>query len=198
MTWPWGKIVEGISHSKFWKSTLILIVEDDAQNGLDHVDGHRTVALAISPYTKRGSVDSTFYSQVSMVKTIELIMGVPPMSLFDLIANDMRASFQSTPDLTPYESLEPTQSLFDVNPNLNALHGQAKADALASSKMDWKDPDDAPAEQVNQILWRNAKGTEHIQPGSVALRCFTPHRDNNHTARSLTGAWPVGFILCLH
>jgi YVTN family beta-propeller protein len=156
-----GKVVEGISHSKFWKSTLILIVEDDAQNGLDHVDGHRTVALAVSPYIKRGSIDSTFYSQVSMVKTIEQILGVPSMSLYDLIANDMRQSFQSTPDLTPYEAVEPTQSLFEVNPNVNALHGQAKLDAIASSKMDWKEPDDAPTEQVNEILWRNAKGTEY-------------------------------------
>ena len=100
-----GQIVEGISHSRFWKSTLILIVEDDAQDGLDHVDGHRTVALAVSPYIKRGSIDDTFYSQVSMVKTIEMILGVPPMSIFDMIANDMRASFQSTPDLTPYEAV---------------------------------------------------------------------------------------------
>jgi len=85
---------------------------------------------------------------------------VPPMALFDMIANDMRSSFQSTPNLTPYDAVAPTQSLFDVNPNLDALHGQAKADALASSKMDWKEPDDAPVEQVNQILWRNAKGTQ--------------------------------------
>src|SRR6202012_2352410 len=115
--------------------TLILVVEDDAQNGLDHVDGHRTVALAISPYTKRGSVDSTFYSQVSMVKTIELILGVPPMSLFDLIANDMRASFQQTVDLTPYQAVEPAQSIYERNPEANALEGQAKADAIASSRM---------------------------------------------------------------
>ena len=119
-----GQVVEGISHSKFWKSTLILIVEDDAQDGLDHVDGHRTVALAVSPYTQRGSIDSTFYSQVSMVKTIELILGLPPMSLFDLIANDMRQSFQLTPDTTPYEAIVPAQSIYELNPELNALDGQ--------------------------------------------------------------------------
>ena len=104
-----GQVVEGISHSKFWRSTLILIVEDD---------GHRTVALAVSPYTKRGSIDSTFYSQVSMVKTIEMIFGVRPMSVFDLIANDMRASFQKTPDLTPYEAVEPKQPIYEINPDL--------------------------------------------------------------------------------
>jgi YVTN family beta-propeller protein len=156
-----GQIVEGISHSRFWKSTLILIVEDDAQDGLDHVDGHRTVALAVSPYTKRGSIDSTFYSQVSMVKTIEMIFGVRPMSVFDLIANDMRASFRPTPDLTPYQAVEPEQSIYERNPELNALSGQQKLDAIASSKMDWKEPDDVPTEQLNAILWRNSNRTEY-------------------------------------
>jgi YVTN family beta-propeller protein len=171
-----GQVVEGISHSRFWKSTLILIVEDDAQDGLDHVDGHRTVALAVSPYTKRGSIDSTFYSQVSMVKTIELILGVPPMSLFDLIANDMRQSFQQTADLTPYQAVDPQQSVYEVNPELNALSGQKKADAVASSKMDWQEPDDVPTEQLNEILWHNSVGTPYpiwkkhsaaFQPGST-------------------------------
>jgi YVTN family beta-propeller protein len=155
-----GQIVEGISHSKFWKSTLILIVEDDAQDGLDHVDGHRTVALAVSPFTRRGSIDDTFYSQVSMVKSIEQIFGVPPMSIFDLIANDMRSSFQSTPNLAPYQAVEPVQSIYELNPALNALQGQKKLDAIASSKMDWQEPDDVPTEQLNRILWRNAMGTE--------------------------------------
>jgi YVTN family beta-propeller protein len=156
-----GQVVEAISHSKFWKSTLVFIVEDDAQDGLDHVDGHRTVALAVSPYTKRGTIDSTFYSQVSMVKTIELILGVPPMSIFDLIANDMRRSFQSTPDLTPYQAIEPVQSIYERNPDVKALNGQSKLDAIASRSMDWHEPDDVPTEELNQILWRNAKGTEY-------------------------------------
>jgi YVTN family beta-propeller protein len=156
-----GQVVEGISHSKFWKSTLILIVEDDAQDGLDHVDGHRTVALAVSPYSRRGSIDSTFYSQVSMVKTIELIFGQPPMSLFDLIANDMRQSFQQSPDLTPFQAVEPAQSIYERNPELSELKGQEKQDAAASAKMDWQEPDDVPTEELNAILWRNAAGTEY-------------------------------------
>jgi hypothetical protein len=156
-----GQIVEGISHSKYWKSTLIFIVEDDAQDGLDHVDGHRTVALAVSPYIRRGSIDSTFYSQVSMVKTIELILGLPPMSLFDLIANDMRPSFQNSPDVTPYEAVQPAQSIYELNPELNALQGQDKLNAIASSKMNWREPDDVPTERLNEILWRNAMGTQY-------------------------------------
>ena len=156
-----GQMVEGISHSKFWKSTLIFIVEDDAQDGLDHVDGHRTVALAVSPYIRRESIDSTFYSQVSMLKTIELILGLPPMSLFDLIANDMRQSFQQSPDTTPYEAIQPAQSIYEINPDSNALQGQDKLDAIASSRMNWREPDDVPTERLNQILWRNAMGTKY-------------------------------------
>ena len=94
----------------------IFVVEDDAQNGVDHVDGHRTTALAISPYMRRGSVDSTFYSTQSMVKTIELILGLPTMSLFDLIAHDMRNSFTEDPTLRRMYRGEPKQSLFERNP----------------------------------------------------------------------------------
>jgi hypothetical protein len=83
------------------------------------------------------------------------------MSIFDLIANDMRQSFQQTPDLTPYQAVEPAQSIYERNPNLDALDGQRKADAVASSKMNWQEPDDVPTEQLNQILWRNANGTEY-------------------------------------
>jgi phospholipase C len=88
-----GQIVEELSKSPFWPKMAILVVEDDAQNGVDHVDGHRTIALAISPYVRRQAVDSTFYAHQSMVKTIELMLGLPTLSLFDLIATDMRASF---------------------------------------------------------------------------------------------------------
>ena len=111
-------MVEALSHSRFWTSMAILVVEDDAQNGVDHIDGHRTVALAISPYARRGAIDSTFYSQPSMVKTVELMLGLPALSMFDLVATDMRASFLdagAAPDLTPYTAVVPAQSIYDVN-----------------------------------------------------------------------------------
>src|SRR3990170_3732474 len=91
--------------SRIWPKMASLVVEDDAQNGVDHVDGHRTIALAISPYIRRGAVDSTFYAQQSMVKTIELMLGLPTMSLFDLIATDMRASFTNSPDPRPFTAV---------------------------------------------------------------------------------------------
>jgi len=153
-----GQIVEALSKSKFWPKMAIFIVEDDAQNGVDHVDGHRTVALAVSPYTRRGHVDSTFYSTQSMIKTIELILGLPTMSLFDLIAEDMRQSFQDRPDLTPYQAVDEKISLFDMNPPLRSLKAQARADAASSSKMRFDIPDAAPTEKLNRILWRALRG----------------------------------------
>ncbi len=162
-----GQVVEALTKSRFWPKMAIFIVEDDAQNGVDHVDGHRTVALAISPYIRRGQVDSTFYPTQSMVKTIELILGLPTMSIFDLIAEDMRASFQGTPDLTPYVAVTPEVSLFDVNPPAKALKGQARDGALASAHMRFDIPDAAPTEKLNRILWGDARGWNVPYPGAT-------------------------------
>ncbi len=168
-----GQIVEGLSKSPFWKKMAIFVVEDDAQNGVDHVDGHRTVALAISPYTRRGHVDSTLYAQQSILKTIELILGLPTLSLFDLIANDMRASFTETPDFTTYQAVEPKQSLYEMNPQLSSLKGQARRDAIASMKMRFDVPDAAPTETLNRIVWRQVRGANVPYP-RVKQSVFAP------------------------
>src|SRR5204863_804172 len=98
-----GMVVEAVTKSKFWKETAIFVLEDDAQNGPDHVDAHRSVALVISPYTKRKFVDSTLYSTTSMLRTMELILGLRPMSQFDAAARPMYSSFTAKPDATPYK-----------------------------------------------------------------------------------------------
>jgi len=169
-----GQIVEALSKSKFWPKMAIFIVEDDAQNGVDHVDGHRTVALAVSPYVRRGHVDSTFYSNQSMLKTIELILGLPTLSLFDLIANDMRASFADKPDLTAYTHVVPKQDLFEVNPAVSGLKGAQRAGAIASAKMRWDVPDAAPTDKLNRILWHSVKGWNSKFPG-VKQAVFAPY-----------------------
>jgi YVTN family beta-propeller protein len=161
-----GRMVEALTKSKFWKKMAIMIVEDDAQNGVDHVDGHRTVALAVSPYTRRGHVDSTFYSHQSMLKTIELMLGLPTMSLFDLIASDMRASFTDQPDVTPYEHAAATWDLYETNPPLNTLRGPARRGAIESARMRWDVPDAAPTEKLNRILWHSVKGWNTPYPGT--------------------------------
>jgi YVTN family beta-propeller protein len=168
-----GQVVEGLTHSPFWKKMAIFVVEDDAQNGVDHVDGHRTVGMAISPYTRRGHIDSTFYAHTSIVKTIELILGLPTMSLFDLIANDMRASFHDTPDFAPYAAVVPPQSIEELNPAANVLNGEARTGALASARMRFDVPDAAPSEKLNRILWHNVRGSNTPYP-AVKVAAFAP------------------------
>lgn len=175
-----GAIVESLTHTSFWKSMAILVVEDDAQDGVDHIDGHRTTALAISPYARRGIVDSTFYNHASMVKTIELILGLPAMSLFDLTANDMRASFLdagAAPDLTPFTALEARVALDETNRKLGAITGPDAAArrlaARASSRMRFDIPDAAPSDRLNRILWHEAKGWNRPYPG-VKRSLFLP------------------------
>jgi YVTN family beta-propeller protein len=175
-----GKIVEGLSHSSFWAKMAVLVVEDDAQDAVDHIDGHRTVALVASPFARRGIVDSTFYSQPSMVKTIELMLGLPALSMFDLVATDMRNSFiasDATPDLTPFTALEPKQSLYDVNVKVGAITGphaaERRAAAAASARMDFSQPDAAPSDRLNEILWHDARGWNAKYPG-VKRSVFFP------------------------
>jgi YVTN family beta-propeller protein len=168
-----GRIVSALSASPFWKRMAILVVEDDAQNGVDHVDGHRTVALVASPFARRQHVDSTFYAHQSMVKTIELMLGLPTLSLFDLIATDMRASFTNTPDLTPYTAVEPKQSLFEKTPRLSALKGPARTAALDTMRMRFDVPDAAPTGRLNRILWGQIKGWHVPYPG-VRTAIFAP------------------------
>jgi hypothetical protein len=175
-----GMIVEGLTRSRFWKSMAILVVEDDAQDGVDHIDGHRTVALAISPYAKRGAVDSTFYAQPSMVKTIELMLGLPALSLFDLTATPMRASFiepTEWPDTSAYTAITPTQPLLELNQRVGAIVGpfakERRRAALASSRMRFDVPDAAPSDALNRILWQDAKGWGAAYPG-VRRSLFFP------------------------
>ena len=162
-----GKIVEAASRSRFWKEMAIFVVEDDAQNGPDHVDCHRTVALVISPWVRRGAVDSTPYTQVGMVRTIELILGLPPMTQYDAAATPMFACFQKQPQLVAYQPQRPKV-------NLNAVNGLDAFDWQVSAKMDFDDYDRADEDQLNRILWAVAKGPETPYPPIVRRAAFGP------------------------
>ena len=131
-----GKIVAAASRSRFWKEMAIFVVEDDPQNGPDHVDCHRTVALVISPWVRRGEVDSTFYTQVGMVRTIELILGLPPMTQYDAAAIPMFASFQNRPETVVYHALQPKV-------DLKAVNKPSAFGAKLSAQMDFDDYDRA-------------------------------------------------------
>jgi YVTN family beta-propeller protein len=142
-----GRIVEGISKSRFWGSTLICILEDDAQNGPDHVDSHRSPAFLISPYVKHGAIDSTMYNTASMLRTIELILGLHPMTQFDAAARPMFAAFQAAPDNAPYKA-DPARQPLDARNPANAPR------AAASNRMHFEEADENDDDELNDILWR--------------------------------------------
>ncbi len=159
-----GRVVEAISNSKFWEKTCIFVTEDDPQAGLDHVDGHRTVGMVISPYTKRGEVISTYYSQINMVRTMENILGIPPMNQFDAAAEPMSDCFTDTPDFTPYEALPSNIPLDELNPALETLTGDALHWAKMSLKQDLDDLDRIDEDTFNRVLWHAVKGYDVPYP----------------------------------
>jgi YVTN family beta-propeller protein len=153
-----GMVVEAVSKSKFWPKTCILVTEDDPQNGFDHVDGHRTVGLAISPYSRKRGIDSTNYNQTGMVKTIELILGLPPMTQLDLSATPMRGCFADKPDLTPYTAVKNRVALDEMNRPVKELTGRAREFALKSLELDFEEEDKADEDTLNRILWFSVRG----------------------------------------
>lgn len=159
-----GRIVEAVSKSRFWPSSLILVVEDDAQNGVDHVDGHRTVALAIGPSVKRGVVDSNFYTQLSMARTLQDILHVEPQTHFLKVSRAMNSIFTDQKDLRPYTALRPGIALDTMNPPLSALSGNQLSAARRSAAMNWNHPDDVPTPVLNRILWWDRHGYDSVMP----------------------------------
>jgi YVTN family beta-propeller protein len=153
-----GRIVEAVSNSPFWPETAIFVVEDDPQAGLDHVDGHRTVALCISPYTRRQTVDSTFYNQNSMLRTMELILGLAPMNQMNLAANPMTNCFMDKPDFTPYRCKPNIVPLDEMNPPLQSLRGRQRYYALKSLELPLDEVDQADEDLFNRIIWHSVKG----------------------------------------
>ena len=152
-----GQLIEGLSRSKFWPQMAVFIVEDDAQDGPDHVDCHRSPALVAGPYVKRGVVDSSFYDQLAVLRTMELILGLPPLGQFDAAAVPMYALFQDQPNPTPYEAITPVQKLDEMN--VAMAYGQAE-----SMAMNWDEVDVQPWPELNRILWHSIKGEDVPYP----------------------------------
>jgi YVTN family beta-propeller protein len=155
-----GRIVEAVTRSKYWPEIAIFVIEDDAQNGPDHVDAHRTVGLVISPYTRRGSLDSTQYSTVSMIRTMELILGLPPLSQYDAAARPLFDAFTDKADLATYTH-EPARI------DLNELNAATAYGADRSGKMNFDEYDKIDDFELNEILWRAIKGPDAPLPPAV-------------------------------
>ncbi len=155
-----GRVVEAISNSRFWKESAVFVLEDDAQAGPDHVDTHRSIALVASPFTRRAGVDSTLYDTAAMLRTIELILGLPPMSNLDAGATPMYAAFQPAPVLTPFKA---RPARVDIQEK-NAANAWG---AAASAAMYLAEADLAPEQPLNEIIWKSVKGRDSVMPPPV-------------------------------
>jgi hypothetical protein len=162
-----GRMVEAVTRSRFWKDSAIFVIEDDAQNGPDHVDAHRSVVLVISPYARRGALDSTLYTTSGVLRTIELILGLPPMSQYDAAATPMYGAFQARPVLTPYTRREARVPLDEMNaPNAPG--------AAASTAMNLEEADQAPDLELNEIIWKAVRGADSVMPPPVRAAFVRP------------------------
>ncbi len=152
-----GQLIERITHSPYWPETAVFMIEDDAQNGPDHVDARRTVGLVVSPYTKRRFVDSTLYTTSAMLRTIELLLGLPPMTQYDAAALPMYNAFNTAADVAPYTAIRPKIDVMEKNT-------PASWGARASLEMNLDEVDEAPMFALNEILWKSVKGADSEMP----------------------------------
>lgn len=147
-----GRVVEAVSHSPQWRNTCIFVIEDDSQFGRDHVDGHRTVYFALSPYTRRQYVDHELCNTVSMVRSIELMLGLDAMNRFDALTPPLASCFTDTPNFTPYAAVPNRLPLDEMNPRVRFLHGTARLWTERSLALDWSDLDQADPQKLNEIV----------------------------------------------
>jgi YVTN family beta-propeller protein len=160
-----GRVVEALSHSLFWPETCLFAIEDDPQAGWDHVSGYRTTCYVASPYTRRKRTVSSRYNQVSLVRTIEQILGLPPMNQLDASATPMFDCFTPAPDLTPFTSVPNQYPLDKITPEAKKVTDlKQRQDVLASNRLPLDQPDRCPEDLLNRILWRAMKGSDAPYP----------------------------------
>jgi DNA-binding beta-propeller fold protein YncE len=165
-----ARIVEGLSKSKFWPKMAVFSIEDDPQNGWDHVSGYRTTAYCISPYAKRNTTVSTRYNTTSIVRTMEQILGLPPMNQFDASATPMFDCFTDTPNLTPYEKVPVSIALDSLNPKPEKISdANRRRFAESSASINFEQVDKAPEELLNRILWNAMKGDSPFPDWAITV-----------------------------
>jgi YVTN family beta-propeller protein len=160
-----GQVVEALSHSKFWADTCLFAIEDDPQAGWDHVSGYRTTCFVASPYTKRRQTIRTQYNQTSLIRTIELILGLPPMNQMDATAAPMSDCFTATADLTPFTCVPNRVPLNTINPEPRKIGDRTlRRDAIVSNRLPLDEVDRCPEDVLNRILWHAMKGPDVPYP----------------------------------
>jgi YVTN family beta-propeller protein len=176
-----GRMVEAVSKSRFWPESAIFVLEDDAQNGPDHVDAHRSVLLVASPWVRRGAVDSTLYTTSGVLRTMELVLGLPPMSQYDASAAPLYAAFAAKPDPAPY-SARPARV------DIHATNREDAPGAEASLRMDLARPDAAPELELNEVLWKSVHGASAVMPPPTRAAFVRPIADGDDEEETEAGA----------
>lgn len=162
-----GALIEHLSHSSIWKESVVFILEDDAQSGPDHVDAHRSNILVIGPYVKRHQTISKMYTTTSVLRTIELILGLPPMSQYDAAAAPLWYCFQKNPDYAPYKALPPTYNLSETNPSKTSLSEQA-------AHFNLRVEDAVPDLTFSENIWKGIRGVDSPMPAPVRSAFVIP------------------------
>jgi YVTN family beta-propeller protein len=163
-----GRVVAAVSKSPDWKSTCIFVIEDDAQSGPDHVDGHRTSFLVISPYNRRHEVNHTFYTTTNMVRSVEMMTGLDPMNRFDALSDPITTCFTDTPDLTPYASLPSNIPLDETNPGrLTKMTPGERYWAEKTKSLNWSHPDAPDSYWLNRVIWASLHRNHIPYPGRI-------------------------------
>jgi hypothetical protein len=162
-----GRLVEAVSKSRFWPESAIFVLEDDAQNGPDHVDAHRSVLLVASPWARHGAVDSTLYTTSGVLRTMELVLGLPPMSQYDAAATPLYAAFATRPDLAAFEPRPARVPLDERN-------AEDAPGAQASLRMRLDEADLAPERELNEVIWKSVRGRQSVMPPPVRAAFVRP------------------------
>ncbi len=165
-----GRLVEAVSNSPYWQDTAIFIVEDDAQDGPDHVDAHRSVALVISAYNRKGALVHDFHNTVSLIRTMEILLGISPMNQLDATASPIDI-FQSEPDFTPYAAVLPDVALDNLIPSRNMNAAMLRYMKL-TDEQDLAHADMANPRELNEIIWFSVRGNTAEMPEIARLPAF--------------------------
>ena len=162
-----GNLIEHLTHSRIWSESAVFVLEDDAQNGPDHVDAHRSPTLVLSPYAKRSTVISRMYSTASVLRTMELILGLPPMSQYDAAATPMWECFTANADAMPFTALPPQYNLKEMNIKISSISRQ-------SDMFNLEEIDAAPDLAFSEVIWKAVKGLNSEMPAPVRSAFIKP------------------------
>jgi hypothetical protein len=165
-----GRIVDALSHSPFWPSMAIFSIQDDPQAGWDHISGYRTTSYCISPYAKRGATISTRYNTTSLIRTMEQILGLPPMNQFDASASPMFDCFVDTPNQQPFDAMPIQVALDELNPlKASIVDPIQRSFADASESMNFAEIDKAPEDLLNRVLWYASRPKDPFPEWAIGL-----------------------------